>query len=200
MIFSTLHSIAVYKALYQGFGGFISDVVAAIEQVWHLIFPLWYFIFFFFLKVLQYLTLDCMIFSRLIIIVTELATWNQAVKDNVDILSLSLSPSGPPAGVATYLSVFDMAMLSASRAGVFIAQAAGNKGPYPQSILSFSPWICSIAASVIDRTYPNSMVLGNNATIQGTGLACKLNLCFLHPPTMPYYDLASSWQHGHKKS
>ena len=33
VIFSTLHSIVVYKALYQGFGGFMSDVVAAIEQV-----------------------------------------------------------------------------------------------------------------------------------------------------------------------
>jgi hypothetical protein len=30
---SLLHSIAVYKALYKGFGGFAADVVAAIDQV-----------------------------------------------------------------------------------------------------------------------------------------------------------------------
>jgi hypothetical protein len=30
---SPFHSIAVYKALYKGFGGFAADVVAAIDQV-----------------------------------------------------------------------------------------------------------------------------------------------------------------------
>jgi hypothetical protein len=74
-----------------------------------------------------------------------------------------------------------MAMLSASRAGVFIAQAAGNSGPNPLSIRSFSPWICSVAASVTDRTYPNSMVLGNNVTIQGIGIASELKLSPLSP-------------------
>ncbi|KAH7301437.1 hypothetical protein KP509_23G026500 [Ceratopteris richardii] len=118
--------IAIYKALYPGFGGFTSDVVAAIEQ---------------------------------------------AVKDRVDILSLSIGPNGPPPGISTCLSTFDMAMLSASKAGVLVVQAAGNAGPYSHSILSFSPWICSVAASVHDRTYPNSLVLGNNASIEGTGLA-----------------------------
>ncbi|MCO5548281.1 hypothetical protein L7F22_001738 [Adiantum nelumboides] len=118
--------IAVYKALYRGFGGFLSDVVAAIEQ---------------------------------------------AVKDKVDILSLSIGPNGPAPGIATYFNIFDMAMLSANKAGVFVVQAAGNAGPSSQSILSFSPWICSVAASVHDRTYPNSLILGNNKTVEGIGLA-----------------------------
>eukprot|EP00250_Pteridium_aquilinum_P018288 c24024_g2_i1 orf=141-2642(-) len=118
--------IAMYKALYRDFGGFLSDVVAAIEQ---------------------------------------------AVKDKVDILSLSIGPGGPPPGIATYFNIFDMAMLSANKAGVFVVQAAGNSGPYSQTILSFSPWICSVAASVHDRTYPNSIILGSNETVQGRGLA-----------------------------
>ncbi|KAI5079743.1 hypothetical protein GOP47_0005222 [Adiantum capillus-veneris] len=118
--------IAVYKALYRGVGGFIADVVAAIEQ---------------------------------------------AVKDKVDILSLSIGPNGPPPGIATYFNIFDMTMLSANKAGVFVVQAAGNAGPSHQSILSFSPWICSVAASVHDRTYPNTLILGNNKTVEGIGLA-----------------------------
>lgn len=100
----------------------------------------------------------------------------QAVKDKVDILSLSIGVNSRPAGVATFFNVFDMAMFSATRAGVFVVHSAGNDGPSPQSTLSFSPWVCSVAASVHDRTYVNSIILGNHATIQGTGLARMFTL------------------------
>lgn len=113
----------------------------------------------------------------------------QAVKDNVDILSLSIGPGGPPPGISTYFNIFDMAMLSANKAGVFVVQAAGNAGPSPQSVLSFSPWICSVAASVHDRSYPNSLILGNNATVQGIGLASICNKTFLVLPMLNATDL-----------
>ncbi|KAI5057485.1 hypothetical protein GOP47_0027500, partial [Adiantum capillus-veneris] len=118
--------VAMYRALYPGFGGLLSDVVAAIEQ---------------------------------------------AVKDKVDILSLSIGPGGPPSGASVFINIFDVALLSATKAGVFVAQAAGNSGPYPISMGSFSPWICSVASSMHDRTYTNSITLGNNKTIEGQGLA-----------------------------
>lgn len=97
------------------------------------------------------------------------------MKDKVDILSLSIGPGAPPSGVCVYLNVFDMAMLSAVKAGVFVTQAAGNGGPYPLSMASFSPWICSVAASMHDRSYINSITFGNNQTIEGAGLAGKCN-------------------------
>eukprot|EP00252_Welwitschia_mirabilis_P018057 TRINITY_DN40229_c0_g1_i1.p1 TRINITY_DN40229_c0_g1~~TRINITY_DN40229_c0_g1_i1.p1 ORF type:complete len:800 (+),score=173.85 TRINITY_DN40229_c0_g1_i1:223-2622(+) len=119
--------IAVYKALYRQFGGFVADVVAAIDQ---------------------------------------------AVEDGVDILNLSVGPNSPPATEKiTFLNPFDAALLSAVKAGVFVVQAAGNGGPFPKSIVSFSPWITTVAAGQDDRRYNNSLFLGNGKILSGVGLA-----------------------------
>lgn len=69
-----------------------------------------------------------------------------------------------------------MALLSAVKAGVFVVQAAGNTGPSPKSISSFSPWIYTVGAAAHDRVYSNSIMLGNNITIAGVGLARKIIL------------------------
>ncbi|CAI9760937.1 unnamed protein product [Fraxinus pennsylvanica] len=119
--------IAVYKALYRIFGGFVADVVAAIDQ---------------------------------------------AVHDGVDVLNLSVGPNSPGAATkTTFLNPFDTALLSAVRAGVFVAQAAGNGGPFPKTLLSYSPWIASVAAAVDDRRYKNHMTLGNGKILSGIGLS-----------------------------
>ncbi|KAF2304591.1 hypothetical protein GH714_034536 [Hevea brasiliensis] len=100
--------IAVYKALYKGFGGFAADIVAAIDQ---------------------------------------------AAQDGVDIISLSITPNRRP--------------------------PAGNTGPSPKSMFSFSPWIFTVGATSHDRVYTNSIMLGNNVTIPGVGLArTQNNICF----------------------
>ena len=66
-----------------------------------------------------------------------------------------------------------MALLSAVKAGIFAVQAAGNTGPSPKSMSSFSPWIFTVGAASHDRAYSNSIILGNNVTIHGVGLARK---------------------------
>ncbi|RYR62648.1 hypothetical protein Ahy_A04g020354 isoform A [Arachis hypogaea] len=119
--------IAVYKALYRLFGGFIADVVAAIDQ---------------------------------------------AVHDGVDILSLSVGPNSPPATTkTTYLNPFDATLLGAVKAGVFVAQAAGNGGPFPKTLVSYSPWIASVAAAIDDRRYKNHLTLGDGKILAGIGLS-----------------------------
>ncbi|XP_010927223.2 subtilisin-like protease SBT2.5 [Elaeis guineensis] len=119
--------IAVYKVLYRLFGGYVSDVVAAIEQ---------------------------------------------AVQDGVDILNLSVGPNSPPTSTkTTFLNPFDAALLSAVKAGVFVAQAAGNGGPFPKTLVSFSPWITTVAAAVDDRRYKNHIILGNGKLLPGLGLS-----------------------------
>nr|GMD04166.1 subtilisin-like protease SBT2.3 [Ipomoea batatas] len=99
------------------------------------------------------------------------AAIDQAAQDGVDIISLSITPNRRPPGVATFFNPIDMALLSAVKAGIFVVQAAGNTGPSPKSISSFSPWIFTVGASTHDRVYSNSIVLGNNVTISGVGLA-----------------------------
>lgn len=119
--------IAVYKALYRLFGGFVADVVAAIDQ---------------------------------------------AVHDGVDILSLSVGPNSPPATTkTTFLNPFDATLLAAVKAGVFVAQAAGNGGPFPKTLVSYSPWITSVAAAIDDRRYKNHLNLGNGKILAGIGLS-----------------------------
>lgn len=119
--------IAIYKVLYRLFGGYVSDVVAAIDQ---------------------------------------------AVQDGVDVINLSVGPNSSPSTTKiTFLNPFDAALLSAVKAGVFVAQAAGNGGPFPKTLVSFSPWITTVAAAVDDRRYKNYITLGNGKILSGLGLS-----------------------------
>lgn len=99
------------------------------------------------------------------------AAIDQAAQDGVDIISLSITPNRRPPGIATFFNPIDMALLTAIKAGIFVVQAAGNTGPSPRSISSFSPWIFTVGAAAHDRIYTNSLTLGNNVTISGVGLA-----------------------------
>lgn len=103
------------------------------------------------------------------------AAIDQAAQDGVDIISLSITPNRRPPGIATFFNPIDMALLSAVKSGIFVVQAAGNTGPSPKSISSFSPWIFTVGAAAHDRVYSNSIVLGNNVTIVGVGLAPGTN-------------------------
>ncbi|XP_042028494.1 subtilisin-like protease SBT2.4 [Salvia splendens] len=100
-----------------------------------------------------------------------LAAIDQAVLDGVDVLSLSIGPDGPPDDRVTFLGAFDIFMLSARKAGVFVAQAVGNQGPAPYSVVSYSPWSFGVAASNTDRSYPGTLILGNGQKISGIGLS-----------------------------
>lgn len=55
-----------------------------------------------------------------------------------------------------------------------MVQAAGNKGPAPSSVVSYSPWAVGVAASSTDRTYPGSLLLGNGHKLGGVGLSGEI--------------------------
>lgn len=93
------------------------------------------------------------------------------MEDGVDIISLSVAPSSVPQGEAAFLNVLETQLLFAMRAGVVVVQAAGNGGPSPSSILSFSPWITTVAASNTDRNYNSSVTLGDGHSFSGLGLS-----------------------------
>ncbi|XVE51055.1 hypothetical protein DITRI_Ditri02bG0007900 [Diplodiscus trichospermus] len=104
-------------------------------------------------------------------LVDVVAAIDQAIADGVDILTLSIGPDEPPEDTVTFLSVFDIAMLFARRAGIFVVQAAGNQGPGPSTVVSYSPWSVGAAASRTDRRYPASLLLGNGQHVSGVGLS-----------------------------
>ncbi|KAF3792109.1 Subtilisin-like protease SBT2-4 [Nymphaea thermarum] len=94
-----------------------------------------------------------------------LSAIDQASQDGVDILSLSVGPDEPPKDSSfTMLNVFDVMLMFAQRAGIFVVQAAGNKGPDAGTVISFSPWVMGVAACHTDRTYAPYLLLGNYLT------------------------------------
>lgn len=101
----------------------------------------------------------------------------QATRDGVDILTLSVGPDEPPEDTPTFLSVFEVFMLFAQRAGITVVQAAGNHGPDLSTVVSYSPWAIAVAAATTDRSYPGSFLLGNGQKVGGVGLSGK---CYFH--------------------
>lgn len=86
---------------------------------------------------------------------TVLAAIDDAIHDGVDVLSLSLAvPHEDSFGA-----------LHAVAKGVTVVYAGGNSGPTPQSIVNTAPWVITVAASTIDRSFPTVIRLGNNRTL-----------------------------------
>lgn len=91
-------------------------------------------------------------------------------------MTLSIGLDEPPQDTVTFLSMFDIAMLFARRAAIFVVQAAGNQGPGPSTVVSYSPWAVGAASSRIDRRYIGSLLLGNGQNISGVGLTGNVSV------------------------
>ncbi|KAJ0967563.1 hypothetical protein J5N97_024480 [Dioscorea zingiberensis] len=91
------------------------------------------------------------------------AAIEQAMKDGVDILSLSLGQ--PP--LAIYDDDTAIATLSAVRAKIFVCMAAGNSGPYKKTVANGSPWILTVGASTHDRRASATVKLGDGVEVEG---------------------------------
>ncbi|OEL15928.1 Subtilisin-like protease SBT3.5 [Dichanthelium oligosanthes] len=88
-----------------------------------------------------------------------LAAIDDAINDGVDILSLSLSGAEETPGT-----------LHAVARGIFVVFIAGNNGPAAQTVQNAVPWILTVAASTIDRSFPTVVSLGNNEKLVGQSL------------------------------
>ncbi|CAL5401126.1 unnamed protein product [Camellia sinensis] len=95
-----------------------------------------------------------------------LAAIDQAVFDGVDVLSLSLG------GVSRPYHSDNMAIASfgAIQNGVFVSCSAGNSGPSSSSVSNIAPWIMTVAASYLDRSFPTIVKLGNGESFKGASL------------------------------
>jgi hypothetical protein len=69
----------------------------------------------------------------------------------VDVLSLSVA--GPEEFPGT---------LHAVARGIPVVFGAGNKGPAAQTMQNAVPWVLTVAATTIDRSFPTVVSLGNN--------------------------------------
>ncbi|CAA7407075.1 unnamed protein product [Spirodela intermedia] len=95
---------------------------------------------------------------------------DQAAQDGVHILILSIGPDEPPEGIPSLLSAFEISLLFARRAGIFVVQAGGNKGPSESTTISVSPWTVGAAAGTTDRKFQATIKLDDGIILQGVGL------------------------------
>jgi len=108
------------------------------------------------------------------------AAIDRAVADRVDVINASFSGGASFGGS----SPTGVAFLRAARAGVFVAEAAGNEGPGPETIADAAdaPWVTTVAASTTARTFTSRMRLrdGQGAppaplTLQGLSFTPELS-------------------------
>jgi subtilisin family serine protease len=104
------------------------------------------------------------------------AAIDAAVADGVDVINYSVasttsSSSGP----------VETALLHAHGAGIFVATAAGNNGPGPETVGSPAsvPWLASVAASTLPRTFEATATVTNDGAgarreIRGASLSGAL--------------------------
>jgi len=88
-----------------------------------------------------------------------LAAMDDAIHDGVDILSLSIVADDDSFGA-----------LHAVQNGITVVYAGGNGGPRSQVLFNTAPWVITVAASKIDRSFPTTITLGNKQTLIGQSL------------------------------
>ncbi|XP_054796518.1 cucumisin-like [Prosopis cineraria] len=93
-----------------------------------------------------------------------LAAFDDAIADGVDVLSVSL---GGPNDQNYFRDGLAIGAFHAMKNGILTVTSAGNSGPKPGSLVNFSPWSISVAASTIDRKFLAKVGLGDNRTFEG---------------------------------
>ncbi|MQM22368.1 hypothetical protein Taro_055419 [Colocasia esculenta] len=91
---------------------------------------------------------------------------DDAIRDGVDVLSLSIGAS-PGSASSAHES---WATLHAVQKGITVVYSAGNDGPAPESMEDHFPWTITVAASTTDRIFPTAITLGGNRTIVGQAI------------------------------
>lgn len=95
-----------------------------------------------------------------------LAAFDDAVADGVDVVSVSIGSASPQP--AFFEDSIAIGALHAARYGVLVSCSGGNDGPKPFSVGNLAPWILTVAASSVDRTFlAPAVTLGNGRTLEG---------------------------------
>jgi subtilisin family serine protease len=91
-----------------------------------------------------------------------LAAFDDAIRDGVHILSLSLGAQSPQGDY--FNDAISIGSFHAANRGVLVVSSAGNEGN-PGSATNLAPWMLTVAASSTDRDFTSDIILGNGAKI-----------------------------------
>ncbi|XP_058760243.1 subtilisin-like protease SBT1.7 [Vicia villosa] len=95
-----------------------------------------------------------------------LAGIDQAIADNVNILSLSLGGSKND----YFKDGITIGAFAAMEHGILVSCSAGNSGPTPFKVDNVAPWITTVGAGTLDRDFPAYVSLGNGKNYSGVTL------------------------------
>ncbi|XP_047269836.1 subtilisin-like protease SBT3.4 isoform X2 [Capsicum annuum] len=102
-----------------------------------------------------------------------LAAIDDAIKDGVDVISISIGGGG--GGAVNYADInedtlFGIGSFHAVSYGRSFIASGGNSGPTSYTVGATSPWVISVASSCFNREIVTPLTLGNNKTIRASGL------------------------------
>lgn len=87
-----------------------------------------------------------------------LAAFDDAIRDGVDVLSLSLGPTSPQGDY--FSDAISIGSFHASSHGIVVVSSAGNEGNRG-SATNLAPWMITVAASSMDRDFTSNIILGD---------------------------------------
>lgn len=93
-----------------------------------------------------------------------LKAMDQSIRDGVDVISISIGTDAPASFDVDQTDIA-FGSFQAVMKGIPVVCAAGNEGPNSQTIDNVAPWIITVAATSMDRSFPIPITLGNNITI-----------------------------------
>ncbi|CAK9141579.1 unnamed protein product [Ilex paraguariensis] len=99
-----------------------------------------------------------------------LKAFDEAIHDGVDVLSLSISSDLPSFSEIDSRDAISFGSFHAVANGITVVCAAGNSGPGAQTVQNTAPWILTVGASTVDRSFPTPITLGNNQTFMGRAM------------------------------
>ncbi|XP_030497999.2 subtilisin-like protease SBT1.7 [Cannabis sativa] len=95
-----------------------------------------------------------------------LAGIEQAIKDGVNVLSLSIGGS-----LNDYTKdTVAIGAFAAMANGIVVSLSAGNSGPSSGSLSNVAPWMITVGAGTLDRDFPVYVSLGNGQKYKGVSL------------------------------
>lgn len=92
-----------------------------------------------------------------------LAAFDDAIRDGVHILSLSLGPEAPQGDY--FNDAISIGSFHAVSHGIVVVASVGNEGN-PGSATNLAPWMITVAASSTDRDFTSDIILGNGARLK----------------------------------
>ncbi|KAL5102341.1 hypothetical protein RYX36_006668, partial [Vicia faba] len=109
-----------------------------------------------------------------------LAAFDDAIKDGVDILSVSMGGKDSTK-IIHFKDALSVGSFHAMKHGVLTVFSAGNTGPYPKSLQNYQPWAIIVGASTLDRKFITKVKTGDNRTFKGI----SMNTFDLHEKLYP---------------